>query len=397
MYDRLKQWFKPLASLRLTVILFVLAMFLILAGTLAQVNLGIYTVTKLYFHSLFVWIPLEIFVPEKIFNLRGQLPFPGGFTIGGLLLLNLVAAHVSRFKLTWKRIGVWMIHFGLILLMLGELATGMWAYEGNMTINEGESSNFTENLHRAELAIIDPSDPKTDKVIVVSQKALQQANWNGKAIDDQRLPFEIRVDRWMPNSNLYGPSMAPPGLVPLADTGVGSQLLVQSVDVVSGVDAASINAPSAVVTFLDRGKSLGRYLISLYLDDPQPVVVNGKTYQVALRLERRYKPYTLHLIEFKHDVFTGTNTPRNFSSLVRLEDPSQHEDRQVLIWMNHPLRYNGETFYQASYKPDNSGTILQVVDNPSWLMPYISCAIIILGMIVHFGMNLISFVRRNQG
>src|SRR5262249_33252312 len=53
-----------LASLRLTVLLFVLSIFLVLAGTLAQVDLGIWTVVAKYFRSLFVWIPFQIFFPR---------------------------------------------------------------------------------------------------------------------------------------------------------------------------------------------------------------------------------------------------------------------------------------------------------------------------------------------
>ena len=44
-------------------------------------------------------------------------------------------------------------------------------------------------------------------------------------------------------------------------------------------------------------------------------------------------------------------------------------------------------------------TVLQVVSNPGWLMPYFACAIGALGMLIHFGMNLFSFAgkrRRND-
>lgn len=392
----LRQTLAPIASLRLTVVLFVLAMFLIFAGTLAQVNQGIYEVTQQYFRSLFVWIPLRIFLPREIGTLPGWLPFPGGFLISGVLVINLVAAHIVRFKPGIKRIGMWLIHSGIILLILGEFGTGLLAYEGSMSIDEGSSSNFTENLHHVELAIIDTSDPDVDRVIVVSQARLRDAAMQQRPIIDERLPFELHVNQWMANSQLFGPNMAPPGLVPLADTGIGSRVLVRATAVISGVDAGQINAPSTVITPVHEGQSLGRHLFSLYLDQPQAVKVDGRTYQVVLRLERRYKPYTMHLIKFTHEKFTGTETPRNFSSLVRLVDPSQNEDREVLIWMNHPLRYAGETFYQASYKPDGSGTVLQVVDNPSWLVPYISCAVITLGMLIHFGIALTGFLRRSM-
>ena len=40
------------------------------------------------------------------------------------------------------------------------------------------------------------------------------------------------------------------------------------------------------------------------------------------------------------------------------------------------------------------GTVLQVVRNPGWLMPYFSCALVSLGMLVHFGIHLVGFLRR---
>ena len=93
---------------------------------------------------------------------------------------------------------------------------------------------------------------------------------------------------------------------------------------------------------------------------------------MLLRPTRFYKPFNLHLVEFKHDVYPGTEIPKNFSSRVRLRRSDTGEDREVLISMNNPLRYNGETYYQASFDQDDQGTILQVVHNPSWLAPYFS-------------------------
>jgi len=44
----------------------------------------------------------------------------------------------------------------------------------------------------------------------------------------------------------------------------------------------------------------------------------------------------------------------------------------VLIFMNQPLRYAGKTFYQASFGKGDTLSVLQVVKNPGWLLPYIS-------------------------
>ena len=93
---------------------------------------------------------------------------------------------------------------------------------------------------------------------------------------------------------------------------------------------------------------------------------------------------------------TGTEMARNFSSEVQLVDEGRNVDREVLIYMNHPLRHAGETFYQSSYLTDDSGTVLQVVKNPGWLIPYISCTIVTIGMLIHFGIRLVPTLGRRS-
>jgi hypothetical protein len=78
-----------------------------------------------------------------------------------------------------------------------------------------------------------------------------------------------------------------------------------------------------------------------------------------------------------------------------LTDPDRGTDREFLIKMNDPLRYAGETFYQADFdKNTEKGTVLQVVRNPGWLIPYVSCFLVTLGLVIHFGLNLTTFLRR---
>jgi hypothetical protein len=60
------------------------------------------------------------------------------------------------------------------------------------------------------------------------------------------------------------------------------------------------------------------------------------------------------------------------------------------------LRYAGETFYQSSFDPDNQGTVLQVVHNPSWLTPYFSCVLVACGLIVQFLTHLFRFATKRK-
>src|SRR5262245_1499963 len=53
------QGLKALASLRLTVALFVLSLLLVFFGTLAQIDFGFWTVINTYFRWFWVWIPFQ--------------------------------------------------------------------------------------------------------------------------------------------------------------------------------------------------------------------------------------------------------------------------------------------------------------------------------------------------
>ena len=74
-----------------------------------------------------------------------------------------------------------------------------------------------------------------------------------------------------------------------------------------------------------------------------------------LRPVRYYEPYSVSLLEFKHDLYAGTDIPKNFSSKVHLDDPSTGTAQDNLIYMNNPLRYRGETLFQAGWIPGDRG------------------------------------------
>ena len=68
----------------------------------------------------------------------------------------------------------------------------------------------------------------------------------------------------------------------------------------------------------------------------------------------------------------------------------------MVIYMNNPLRYNGETYYQAGFDRDDQGTRLQVVRNPGWLAPYVACVMVALGMVWQFCVHLFGFGRNGK-
>ncbi len=105
---------KVLASLKITVVLFAMAIFIVFVGTLAQTENDIWKVVHTYFRSAFVWIPFQIFPGHLIFMffpgmktaIPGSFPFFGGWAAifgkndGGSIWL---AAHPMCFKISGER------------------------------------------------------------------------------------------------------------------------------------------------------------------------------------------------------------------------------------------------------------------------------------------------------
>jgi hypothetical protein len=384
-----------LASLKFTVALMALSIGLVFIGTLAQVDEGIWTVVERYFRSAYVWVPLHIFFPRD-WNVGGSFPYPGGWLLGGVMLVNMTLAYFVRYNhFTWKRTGVYVLHSGIVVMMLSELFTGLYAAEGTMAIAEGSSSNVVFQNRYAELAVTSPPAGGADKLVdevVVPASLLRHP---GDAVRHESLPFDVEVVRFLKNSALRD---AARGEDKVASAGAGLQAVaVEQAEVSGTAKKQTVDAPAAYLTFKTKGgEVLGTYLMQVTLD-PQPVKVGDTTYQVALRFKQTYRPYSIHLLKFRFDRWEGTQMARNYSSQVRLVDSERGTDREELIRMNDPLRYRGETYYQADFDHATERiTYLQVVRNPAWQLPYISCALVALGMVIQFGLHLVNFLTRRR-
>jgi hypothetical protein len=398
------QGLKALASLQLTVVLFALAILLVFFGTLAQMDFGIWTTIDQYFWSWYVMVPVDLFnkfaqvflaeyFPKDAPPWKGWFPLPGGKLLGGLMLVNLLAAHLTRFRLTWKRSGILLTHSGLLLLFVGEFVTREYAVEQRMTIPEGGTVDYTEDNRAVELAVIDKSDPASDLVVVVPQNLLRA----GGRVAHPDLPFDLEVVEYMTNSALPAPA---PGRPTPAPAGFGTARVAVPRPEVSGVDPnQKVDLPAAYVTVYEKGtdKPVGTYLTALQLymmGHADEVEAGGKKYDLQLRFKRYVKPYSIKLLDFRFDRYPGTDQARNYSSDVKVFDADGREVLERTIRMNDPLRYAGETFYQSSFDPSETTTILQVVKNPGWLIPYVSCVVVTVGLLVHFGIYLTQFLRR---
>ena len=311
--------------------------------------------------------------------------------LGGCLLL---------FK---KRAGVVLLHSGIGLMMFSELLVGLTAVEAQMQIPEGSTVNFVRDTRKIELAVVNKNDPEhsdENVVVVVPGSILLQQNGDEfPVVEHQHLPFDVQIVRFMKNSVLRDAKSDDENP---ATAGAGQMSVAQEVKAAAGTDTDSaVDIPAAYIKLYEKGgdKELGTYLFSRWLKEQQ-VTVGDQAFDIRLRAKRAYKSYWVHLEDVSKDDYQGTDTPRNYSSDVRLIDPSRNVDRKKRIWMNNPLRYAGETFYQTSYFMDPStgieSTTLAIVTNGGWMIPYVSCMIVAVGMLAHFWVVLSRFLNHRE-
>ncbi len=116
-------------------------MILLVLGTLAQTEMGLFEAQERYFSSwYFNW---------------SFIPLPGGMPTMGLMTLGLLFHLVLKTrKITKKNIGTFITHVGALILLGGAFITNTASLEGSLILSEGETSNSFE-LYRK-----DPNDKR---------------------------------------------------------------------------------------------------------------------------------------------------------------------------------------------------------------------------------------------
>ena len=138
-----------LGSLKLTCVMFTLSMVIVFVGSLAQSRRDVWQVMEQYFRTWVAKIDVQDLFPPSMFNDVAQhygvedfgamiasklgpfqsLPFPGGWTIGLIMLINLTAAHTLKFEVRARGL---KLAAGIMLTVLGMLLTYAVVVTGNM-------------------------------------------------------------------------------------------------------------------------------------------------------------------------------------------------------------------------------------------------------------------------
>ncbi|MCR6656826.1 MAG: ResB protein required for cytochrome C biosynthesis, partial [Opitutus sp.] len=165
-------------------------------------------------------------------------------------------------------------------------------------------------------------DPKFDEVVAIPGRTPRESG----EIDVEAAPFRVVVKRYYPNAVL-----APRAQNPSASrspTRAWARASTSTVPVQMTYKENERNWSTAFVELVGTEGSIDTWLrhraAAGVADDSATA---GRTWRLGIR-RNTHKPFSLQLLKVSHDVYLGTDIPKNFSSRVRLTTPDGREDRR---------------------------------------------------------------------
>ena len=322
-------------------------------------------------------------------------------TAAGLVCL---VASIMLFR---RKGGIVLLHLGLAGLMANELYVSLTNEETQMQITEGQTVAVASDIRATEIVVIDQSDGEFDKFVrLPADQFLKTSGTDAvryQPVTQDDLPFTVEVLKFVENADLVRQR-------PALDSGIETDGVLRrwvALDASSanGVSSdQSVDLAAAYVRLTEKGslKNLGTFLLSQigYQNEQiDTVEVSGKPYQIGLRFKADYKPYSLTLKDVQAKMYPGTKTAKWYSSDFVLDDKLANTKSEQKVFMNNPLRYAGETFYQTGYAQDSLGreiSTIQIVKNRGWMIPYVCCMFVVIGLVAQFGTSLLSFLEKKQ-
>ena len=307
-----------------------------------------------------------------------------------------------------------LIHIAVGMLMFGQFVFGDRQIEERLNLVEGQTSNMVCRTDEIELACIEVAEEtETKEDVTAISGRLLKARAGGEPIALEDLPFDIKVLEYLINTSV---TRVGPFAENRATAGLGKSWLAIGRPPEGGASSKS-NVAAAYVQLIDRksGKDLGVFLVPQFLNDRSQLFMEAEgdicdtvdtasgPWRIQLRFRREYKPYEVRLDDVRRINYSASETPRDYSSFVTFTDEATGTEQPGRIWMNNPVRYRGETFFQSNYSKiqlaDGSlseMTGLQVVENAGWLIPYVACVLAFWGMLAHFGGTFVRFADRHE-
>lgn len=369
--------FDFLAGFGLATVLLLLLGLLTWFATLEQIDNGLYPTLNKYFH----W--KSLFLLPEIQGKMVPLPLPGGYWVGAILLLNLTLGGVIRIRKGWKHAGNLIAHFGIILMLVAGGVAHHFSERGNMAVGEGESSDAAEDYFEYVVEVAEIRDGKPHDIHVIRGKHLDDlTDGRSRLFRLPKLPFDLEVAGWQNHAAPVSiTERAPAASERVAD----GYYLMEKPDEVN----AEANTAGCYARIVRRdGTKSDPFILAGASFHPFSVRHEDRIFTVDLRKRLWPMPFTVKLDEFTAEFHPGTMKPSKFvSRITRIENGGE---AKVTIQMNEPMRYEGLTFFQASYGPPGTGpgqrmySVFEIVKNPADKWPEYSLYVVAFGMLVTF-------------
>ncbi|HET8753804.1 MAG TPA: cytochrome c biogenesis protein CcsA [Salinimicrobium sp.] len=167
----------------------------------------------------------------------------------------------------------------------------------------------------------------------------------GEVVKDSVQPLNLRS-----LYNMAGMQFVLPDPVVKGEYGVIPTEVKEKGQMDAAVVRVSSNGESEIVTLLG-GKGI--------VNDPKKVELGGLEFYLRYGSKEYELPFSIKLNDFIASKYPGTEKSYSaFKSKVTVIDEEESFPHE--IYMNHVLDYEGYRFFQASFDPDEKGTVLSV-------------------------------------
>lgn len=360
----IKRILQTLSNPRLFNLVLPLVMIDLVAGTIAQKYIGLYEATGIFFSDPLIWL--------------GPFPLPGLPLLLGVIILNLSCKLALKSPWNRQTAGIIITHLGALLLLSGGLITALFSEEGFVDLFEGQEKSFVSDYHARELVLLDENEN-------VLESYDHADLYIGQKLHVTDPPFVIEILETCRNCEISLRKDADANYIGMASKMrlTADKTKIQDEENLSGT------------TFSLKGTENDGTYLTLEDIPKRPEFTAGKTkLTLAVRKAQRSLPFTVRLLDFRRELYPGTQTAKSYESTIEIIDgPTRW---QTLVGMNQPVRYKGHTLFQSSFAltPDGELSVLAVVKNSARVFPYISGLAICLGLILHLFIRAGAFSRR---
>ena len=346
-------------------------------ATLEQIDSGLYPTLNKYFSWKSPYL-----IPE-INGKKLPVILPGGYYACALLLLNMILGGIIRIRKGPKQIGNLISHFGIVFMLIGGGVAHHFSERGNMAVSEGQSSNVAEDYHEYVVEVSEVKDGGRDEFHVVRGKYLTDLKaGKSRVFEFDGIPFSLEISGYLVNAVPSNQLERPRRKNELVADGYYLEEMPGEIE-----SERNMAGCYARVIYAD-GKKSDPFILAGASFHPFTLRDDNRVFTIDMRKRLWPMPFEVKLDKFIADFHPGTTRPAKFISDVRRVENGR--EAAVRIQMNEPMRYEGFTFFQASYGPQGAKpgedmySVFEIVRNPADHWPEYSLYVVAFGMLVTF-------------